>query len=317
MKRFPLTLLRAFVFAAFTAPAFGVTPAEEADRLFKEAVALRDKDDIAGACRKFDESQKAESSSGTLLNIGQCHETFGRFASAQATYLKAKELAATRGKQDHIKKADERLKAIDSKVAHLSIDQGPLDGIPGASIELDGVVTTARDVAIDPGPHVVETKAPNYDSGVYRVNVDQSAAQTTVVVPRPTPRGRGVSLVEEKKAGPQLEPSKTESPSRVPAYLLGAAGLAGIALGSVSGLIASSALEDAKGPCPTYPKCSPEANEPNDRATIWATVSTVSFIAGGALLAAGAVYFFVAKPKTQVSVSPSTNGVSVSLTRSF
>jgi hypothetical protein len=56
-----------------------------------------------------------------------------------------------------------------------------------------------------------------------------------------------------------------------------------------------------------------------DSAVTWATVSTVTFVAGGALLAAGAVLYFTA-PKgagPSVGVAPAPGGGMVSLAQTF
>jgi hypothetical protein len=293
--------------------ALGATPSEEADRLFREAIALRDQDELAAACEKFAASQKLESSSGTLLNLGQCHEKFVRFASARSTYMQAKEEAAKRNKTDHVKKADERLRAIEGKVASIVFDKASIAAIDGARIQFDGVEVTASEVPVDSGAHIVEVTAPDHEKGVLRVQVDGSQ-HVTVVVPKPTPIVR--AAVEEKK---KVSAPKSSGGSLVPAVLVGGAGVVGIGLGVVSGLLTSSALSDAKVACPTYPDCKsfPAAQDPNDSALRWSTVSTVSFIAGGVLLAGGVVLYVVSRPSTSVAVSGSPTGANLALKLHF
>jgi hypothetical protein len=305
--------MKAFlVLSVLLIPTLGLaaTPSEEADRLFREAIALRDQDDLAGACAKFAASQKLESSSGTLLNLGQCHEKFERFASARTTYLQAKEEAAKRNKADHAKKADERLRAIESKIASVVFDKGGVASIAGVHIQFDGADVTVSELQVDSGPHVVEVTAPDHEKAVLRVDV-QGSQHLTVVVPKPTPVVR--SVVAEKK--PQTVPeTKKTGGSIVPAVLVGSAGVLGLGLGVVSGLLASSALSEAQRICPTYPKgCDPQAQGPNDDATQWSTISTISFIAGGALLAGGVVLYLVSRPSTSVAVSGSPGGAALKI----
>jgi hypothetical protein len=75
---------------------------------------------------------------------------------------------------------------------------------------------------------------------------------------------------------------------------------------------------DAKTICPSYPDCTdPSANDPNDSAKSFATISTIGFIAGGALVAAGAFLVLTApsssKPTTSLRVSPTLGARDASL----
>jgi tetratricopeptide (TPR) repeat protein len=79
---------------------------------------------------------------------------------------------------------------------------------------------------------------------------------------------------------------------------VGAAGLAGIGIGSGFGLSAMSRANVAKGVCDGNACTSQAGVDAAKTARSQATVSTVGFAAGGALLAAGAVMFFSGGEKT-------------------
>jgi hypothetical protein len=78
---------------------------------------------------------------------------------------------------------------------------------------------------------------------------------------------------------------------------LGVAGAVGLGLGGVFGLLTASAWNRAKSACGGNPsQCTSVASGQADRSTAVtdATISTVSFVAGGALLEAGLILFFTA-----------------------
>jgi hypothetical protein len=85
----------------------------------------------------------------------------------------------------------------------------------------------------------------------------------------------------------------------------GVVGLGGIAVGSVFGLVAKSHQSDA-GPHCSGTECDATGISALSDARSAATVSTIGFIAGGAVLAGGVVLYLVA-PR-----GPSTTGLSVS-----
>jgi hypothetical protein len=83
---------------------------------------------------------------------------------------------------------------------------------------------------------------------------------------------------------------------RVAGVVTGIVGIVGLGIGGVTGLVASGKHDDSKctnNICPDEPSKQKEKD-----AASMATVSTVSFIAGGVLLAAGIVMYLVA-PKSE------------------
>jgi hypothetical protein len=95
---------------------------------------------------------------------------------------------------------------------------------------------------------------------------------------------------------------------------VGGVGVVGIGLGAVFGLLASSAWSDAKAACNGDPgHCTGNqtaANADHSTTETDAAVSTIGFVAGGVLVAAGAVLFFTGhrregSPPPSVSVAPS------------
>jgi hypothetical protein len=95
------------------------------------------------------------------------------------------------------------------------------------------------------------------------------------------------------------------------ALVAGGVGVAGIAVGSVFGLMAHSSWSSSQSECSTS-NCPnrPQAVTDHDSATTSATISTVAFIAGAAALAGGAVLWFTA-PRTESPPAATTGRVRV------
>ncbi len=100
---------------------------------------------------------------------------------------------------------------------------------------------------------------------------------------------------------------------KVGALAIGGVGIAGIAVGSVFGVLASSAWNKSKSEC-SATSCPPDghAQAVADHTTTvtFGTVSTVAFIAGG-VLAAGGVVLFLTAPRVRIepSLGPASAGV--------
>ena len=103
-------LLAAAVFLASPSAPAGDDKAA-AESLFQAGVDLMNQQRFAEACPKFAESQRAEPSTGTLINLGSCYERIGKTASAWAVYVEAVELARKQGRTDREATASGRVAA--------------------------------------------------------------------------------------------------------------------------------------------------------------------------------------------------------------
>jgi hypothetical protein len=94
---------------------------------------------------------------------------------------------------------------------------------------------------------------------------------------------------------PPPTPTETYVPSgwRVAAYATGGIGLASLAAGAIFGGLVAAKTGDASSHCPSN-ACDPVGWSDIDDAKTFATVSTITFVAGGALIAGAAALFFFA-----------------------
>ena len=272
--------------------------AAAAQALFEEARALIADGKYAAGCAKLEGSQALDPGPGTQYNLALCYEKSGRSASAWATYLEAAAAYKATSRPDWEAKARDRATALASTLSKVTIVV-----VPGAPRDLaitrDGVAVVASElgtaIPVDPGPHVVEATAkgrPTFHASTLlapgqskRVDVVLGAAASSPATDTPpTPRPAEHTL----------------------AYVVGGVGLAGLALGGVAGLVALDKNASSTGVCPNDGTCRDAAARSDSRAAgNWATISTIAFIAGGALTAAGVLLFVFAPPaKTAASALP-------------
>lgn len=83
-----------------------------AEVLFQEGRALLQDGDLAGACERFEASDRLEASVGTLLNLGDCREQLGETEIAHATFLAAEVLARRLGDEGRAEEAARRAGAL-------------------------------------------------------------------------------------------------------------------------------------------------------------------------------------------------------------
>jgi len=101
------------------------------------------------------------------------------------------------------------------------------------------------------------------------------------------------------------EPGATETrPLRPLAYALGGAGLVAVGVGAYSGVQARLADDAAASHCPTLSTCDGIGVGGGRDAHDQARLSTITFVAGAALLAGGGVVYFTAPRSGGVTVTP-------------
>jgi hypothetical protein len=202
----------------------------------------------------------------------------------------------------------QRLTEIESVMPTLVFE--PKDGagndITAVTVTMDGRRLTDKLVGmplqVDPGEHrfVFEAAGLPTTEKTIVVHEGERDRRERVVLgqsgpsPVPPPSGRAVTPVPSSSEG---------SSQRTIALVVGGAGIVGLAVGSLLGLVSKSSYDHAlQTECGNNPSgCSPQGVTDGQSAHGQAAGSTVAFVAGGVLLAAGAVLYFTA-PTASVSV---------------
>lgn len=298
-----------------------------AEALFKQARDLMTAGRYGEACPKLAESQRLDPSAGTMLNLATCYEKNGQLASAWVTFKEAATAAQNANEKDRAKLARAKVADLEPKLATLSIAVAPGADVPDLVVKRDGETlgraVWGTPVPVDPGAHTVEASAPGRRPWQSQAVVEGPGAKASIVVPPlavdasppvPAPPVPGSPPPAPPPAAPPS--SSPGSTQRVLGVVTASVGLAGIAVGSVFGVLAKGHQNDA-GPHCSGTECDVTGISDLGDARTAATVSTIGFIAGGTLLAGGVVLYLVAprgSPATGLFVVPGSDGSVAGLT---
>jgi|HubBroStandDraft_1064217.scaffolds.fasta_scaffold25508_2 hypothetical protein len=284
--------------------------------LFDEGRRLAHDGKYADACPKFEDSQRMDAGIGTLFNLADCYEHIGRTASAWSDFLEVADTARSAGETEREGIARERASRLVPHLPHLIFVRSD----PGAAgqIRLDGSAlgegALGAGLPVDPGKHLIEAVGPGKKPWASQVDVGDSAS-VTVTVP---------ALEDEPAPAPVVSTAASAAPPAQPrappvttwqrplGIALGGAGIVGVGIGTTFGLMASSAWNNARAACGGDPtRCTNVPSGSSYRSTTETdgTVSTVGFIAGGLMVATGAVLFLTGRhhegaPAAGVTLAP-------------
>jgi hypothetical protein len=280
------------------APRGSAAPSQEpkaaAQALFDEAMALRKKGSSAEACAKLGESLRLDPAPGTKFYLAECLEQSGKLASAWLLYVEVADAMAASGQQKREVFARERSAALFPKLARLEIVVPAAARVPGLVVRRDGVPLGEAQwgfaVPVDFGKHTVEVTAPNQRPFTKTVDVHEAGATETIDVPRPTPMADGPPAASVPPTGGALSPI-FGAPLAKAGLAAGGIGVVGLALGGALGALAISKQNASnRGPCDlARDVCSREGLSLRADAITAAAGSTIAFVAGGVMLAAGVV----------------------------
>jgi len=266
----------------------------QAQTLFDDAQKLIAQRNFAAGCAKLEEVVKLQPGKiGALMELGECYEGWGKTASAWARYRMASDLAAKTG--------DARKADADTKIALLEPQVSRLLVLVPESMRWLGGLVIARDgvplgpagwgaaMPADPGAHEVSASAPGKKRWSTKVELTRPGMTITVTV---------AALEDAPKAV-----SASEMPSvRTAGYVVGALGLVGIGIGSVFGAQAASKRDEANNHC-DMDSCTDVGHALEQQAFGNAAVSSVSVIAGAALLAGGVTMVLWPSPKSAAATT--------------
>jgi hypothetical protein len=179
-------------------------------------------------------------------------------------------------------------------------------------VDMDGQQLTDRldgsSLSIDPGEHHFRFTAPGgivVDKTIVIRESEKDRHERVVVGAAAAPPPPGVqSAPPGATAPPPGAPSEDARANRqMIAYVVGGVGVAGLAVGTIFGILASSAWSNSKNECPQTGVCIDYNKSLSDynTASTDATISTVGIIAGAAAVAAGVVLWVTAPPASSSS----------------
>lgn len=261
--------------------------------LFDEAVKLMEARRFHEACPKLARSQSLAPSGGTLLALGDCYENSGRLASAWLAFREAAVRAANADKRDAEAAALDRARKLEPRMPRLRITTAADVESQGLEVKRGGIVLKAAEIGVavpvDPGAYEIVASAPHKRTWIHTVALAESA-QVDVTVP---------ALADDDGTTPfgrEPAPERSSSPQATVGIVMGGAGVVGLVLGGVFGLMASATNDEALEHCVegAVTRCDARGLELTDSARSKALASTIFFVAGGVLGVAGGVLFFTA-----------------------
>ena len=331
-KLFGALLVAAACLSPNLAFAQGASNEAAAQALFDEGRSLMQSGKLAEACAKFAESNRLSPGAGTMLNLGACYEKNGQTASAWATYADAASAADKANRKDWAARARTRMSAIAPNLSKLTINVPADTKVDGLAIKRDATDLGASGwgvaIPVDPGAHTIAASAPGHKPWSTTVQVGAKKDEIAVTVPAlevdpnaTTPPAVVAPPAEQSTllSSPPPEDSSRGNAQRYIGVGVGAVGVVGIGVGAVFGLLASAKKSDAAKDCnPDLSACNSTGVQAMDSARSRATISTIGFIAGGALVAAGVV-LFVTAPKggeaktVGIGVTPNGGGANLAV----
>ncbi|HMJ15812.1 MAG TPA: hypothetical protein VK524_30560 [Polyangiaceae bacterium] len=299
---------------AVIAPAFGALfllcaeasadPAT-AEELFRVARRLLASGQIAEACSNFEESQRLDPSSGTLLSLADCHARLGRTATAWAEFLEAERLSLAQRRPDRAREAKTQATALEPQLSRLLIRVS--EGVPGLVVERNAepLALSSLGVAlpVDPGSYTIRATATGYatwtrcvdvtDPGERVVDVPPLAAEQERAPSLPTPSIKNGSREHEPAPRTTRKPARQKhaSAATLPAafWITAGASVAATGVAAVFGGMSLSSYDSAEDRCPGHRNCSGSAIDAWDRASAQATIANVGAVV--AIVATGAATF--------------------------
>jgi hypothetical protein len=269
-----------------------------ADAFFQEGVKLLEAGRTHEACVLFEQSLRLDPAPGTLQNLAICHEEEGRTATAHAEFEELARQAAADGQKAREALGRQRAAALarrlsqvefrfaaDANVAEIGVDDARLDR-----------AAWKTPLALDPGPHTLTFGAPGKRAVARSITVSSAPGTTPVDVP-------------------QLEDAGTPPvPLRTLGLVVGGAGIAGIALGSVFGGLTFSKKAESDAHC-MGKFCDDQGVAAMSTAYRYATASTALFVLGLAATGTGTFLFVWGgrPPSAGLRVSPQVSASAAGL----
>ena len=276
---------------------------KRAEELFQEGKKQYEANDLGRACTTLFESDQLDPAIGTHGLLAACYEKQGKLAKALAAYRETQSRAEKAG-DNRSAYAKERADALEAQVPRLRVTaQGNESGL---QLTADGsAIGAGQAVALDPGEHVIVARAPGKKEFELRVAL-KAGERVDKTIPPLESDGTVAGPAPPLEPQPPVTVATTPddgSTRRIAGVVLAGVGLAGIAVGSVFGIVAfskASKASDTAAECPrgdAAPGC-PDIHEEydgiiSDRNTV-AMVSNVGFIAGAVFVVGGAVLYFTA-----------------------
>mgnify|MGYP000982549004 CR=1 FL=1 len=280
-RRFTIATTLAMLFAA--SPARASEPVRDgagAQLFFEKGKSAAANGNQKEACRYFHESLRLDFAVGTLFNIAACEERLGELGNAWQHIHEGLDRLDERDprRADALKFAA----ALEPRVPRLAVrlhgGDGTAfrDGVPLSPASLD------TPVPVNPGLHVVKVVARGRRDATFEIRLGEGETKVVDVSP-------GAALVAAQQ-------DKPASAVRTIAWGALATGGAALVVGGVTGAMAFGDSRVVRDHCDPNHVCDSDGMDALSRAKTFSTISEISLVAGGVLVASSVIVLFATKP---------------------
>ena len=284
--------------------------AAAAGALFDKGVADMQAGHFDTACPAIEESQQLDPHPGTLFTAAECQAKWGKLATAVAHYQDyvgvVSRLSADQQTRHHARvvTATAQITKLKPSVPQLTLVL-PANAPTGTTVSRDGVqlqgAALGLALPVDPGEHVILTRAPGGEDTSVSVSIAAGQSkrvelEVKAVVAAPV---AAPATPSEPAASPPSSAAEPQRSSKTPAYVIGGIGIAGIAVGSVAGILVFSKKSTVSSQCQDHTCDDAGVSAANSGKTL-ALVSDIGFGVGIAGLATSAI-LLLTQPKTEAS----------------
>jgi len=297
-----------------TTPAISAPTAADKDTaraLMKEGRSRRSNGDHRGALESFVAADALMNVPTTGLEVGRTQVQLGLLVEARDTFLRVSRTPEEPGEPPAFKEARSEAAAgaakLEERVPTLKVS---LTGVPAGattSVTIDSVNIPSAAInarrKLNPGTHEIVAIVAGGAKRTATVELAEGDAKDITV-----------DLSGSGATAPAAAATKNDAPTEAPRATGGTSSLTyigfavagvGIAVGSVTGLIALSKKNAAEEGC-AGSRCPPSTHDELTRADTMATVSTIAFVAGAVGVGVG-IYGLIrgpAAPATNTSLGP-------------
>lgn len=260
-----------------------------AEQFFLDGRAAMKRGEFEKARAMFAESQRLDPAPGTLVNLAVAEEKVGKLSLAWDH---------ARAAMEGLPEADDRKTVartlrdtLEPRLARLTLRADK--ALPeGTKISVDDVELSVASLGValpeDPGEHRVVIKSPGRKDLAVGVKLAEGGKETYTVQLGEISTEKVTSKPEGGTAGAMGTDGGAggeTSPLRTVGFITGGVGIAGVAVGSVFGVLTIDKKNVTDDHCKNG--CDSTGSAAQSDGRTFGTVSTVSFIAGAVLLAGG------------------------------
>jgi hypothetical protein len=265
----------------------------------------------ATGCPALSESYRLDPRPGALFTLAECENKWGKSATALAhyeAYLDAFGRMTEDQQRQQIgrdKIASAMRDVLRKDVPYLTITLPP-SAAPGTVVKRDGETLGRPSLGValptDPGEHVIIVQTPDGRSVERRVTLRPGRRETVTPELEGAPQSAAPTAAPPDRGPAASNATTTESVragSHTWAYVAGGVGVAGLAVGTVGGLLALGEKSTIQARCGVGGDphlCDAQGKSAADIAQTEALVGTIGFVVGAAGVA-GAVILWLAAPR--------------------